>query len=259
MRMRILTLAICATVLALCGGCNKKGPTTDTEEEKHPLIMQGQNYMESRDYNKAEEAFQQALIANPYMARPHLDLAKIYHEHKPDYISSIYHYKRYMDLRPESEKLELIQEQIQDVQGKLAEAILQQTGGMRAIQDFQRVQNDYQRVNRELTTQKNQVDSLKRQLADLQIKLAKQNAGSSTSPAAASSSSTAARPVTTEPATTASGEQEIYHVVAGDNLYKIAKKVYGNSTRWKDIYEANKDRMKSEGDLRVGQSLLIPK
>ena len=57
--------------------------------------------------------------------------------------------------------------------------------------------------------------------------------------------------------TTGQSTHQIYTVVAGDNLTKIAKKFYGTDD-YEPIYEANKDRMKSPGDLRVGQTLLIP-
>lgn len=49
-----------------------------------------------------------------------------------------------------------------------------------------------------------------------------------------------------------------YTVKSGDSLSAIAKAHYG-STRFKDlIYEANKDRLASEDDLREGQKLRLP-
>ncbi len=49
-----------------------------------------------------------------------------------------------------------------------------------------------------------------------------------------------------------------YVVVSGDSLYKISKKLYGTAKGWTSIYEANKQKMKSATDLKVGQELLIP-
>ncbi len=49
-----------------------------------------------------------------------------------------------------------------------------------------------------------------------------------------------------------------YTVKDGDNLSKISKTVYGTATRWQEIYEANKDVMKSADWLRVGMKLTIP-
>jgi len=49
-----------------------------------------------------------------------------------------------------------------------------------------------------------------------------------------------------------------YTVVKGDSLSKIAQKTWGNASRWKEIYEANKDTVKHPNKIYVGQTLTIP-
>lgn len=49
-----------------------------------------------------------------------------------------------------------------------------------------------------------------------------------------------------------------YTVQPGDNLSGISKKVYGQSSRWQEIRDANKDRLGGGIDLKVGQELTIP-
>jgi nucleoid-associated protein YgaU len=49
-----------------------------------------------------------------------------------------------------------------------------------------------------------------------------------------------------------------YTVVDGDNLWKIAEKVYGSGARWMEIFEANKDVMKDADSLKIGMALRIP-
>jgi nucleoid-associated protein YgaU len=51
----------------------------------------------------------------------------------------------------------------------------------------------------------------------------------------------------------------VYHVEAGDMLGKIAQKVYGSASKWRLIYEANRDVLASPDDLQVGMALRIPK
>ncbi len=46
-----------------------------------------------------------------------------------------------------------------------------------------------------------------------------------------------------------------YTVVSGDSLGVIARKVYGTSRRWQQLYELNRDRLSSPLALRVGQQL----
>ena len=54
----------------------------------------------------------------------------------------------------------------------------------------------------------------------------------------------------------AEGAEETYTVKSGDNLSKIAKKYPGLS--WKDIYEANKDKIKNPDLIQPGWELKIP-
>ncbi len=49
---------------------------------------------------------------------------------------------------------------------------------------------------------------------------------------------------------------ETYEVKSGDNLSKIAKKYSGVS--WKDIYEANRDKLSDPDKIFPGQVLTIP-
>ncbi len=53
-------------------------------------------------------------------------------------------------------------------------------------------------------------------------------------------------------------EPQVYVVKPGDNLSKIAKAVYGDASRWQEIFEANKDTLKDPNLIRVGQELRIP-
>ena len=53
-------------------------------------------------------------------------------------------------------------------------------------------------------------------------------------------------------------EPQVYVVKPGDSLSKIAKEVYGQAGRWKEIFEANKDQIKDPNLIRPGQELRIP-
>ena len=60
-------------------------------------------------------------------------------------------------------------------------------------------------------------------------------------------------------ADTAEGTAGNYYTVQeGDNLWKIALKVYGRGWRWRRIYEANIDSLPDPQSIYVGQVLLIP-
>ena len=49
------------------------------------------------------------------------------------------------------------------------------------------------------------------------------------------------------------------HVVQkGDTLYKIARDHYGDQSKWRSIFEANRDQLSDPHRLKVGQTLTLP-
>ena len=54
------------------------------------------------------------------------------------------------------------------------------------------------------------------------------------------------------------GSFQKYTVEKWDTLQKISQKFYGTTKRWKKIFEANTDVLKSPNSIRPGQSVNIP-
>lgn len=51
---------------------------------------------------------------------------------------------------------------------------------------------------------------------------------------------------------------QYYKVVKGDCLWKIAKKFYGDGNRWREIYNANKNKIKNPNLIYPNQVFIIP-
>ncbi|HZT08537.1 MAG TPA: LysM peptidoglycan-binding domain-containing protein [Chloroflexota bacterium] len=51
---------------------------------------------------------------------------------------------------------------------------------------------------------------------------------------------------------------ETYTVRAGDTLTSIAARIYGDASQWREIYEANRDRLSGPESLSTGMTLRIP-
>ena len=51
---------------------------------------------------------------------------------------------------------------------------------------------------------------------------------------------------------------QVYYVVKGDSLWKIAKKALGNPFKWMAIYNLNKDLIKNPDLIFPGQQFKIP-
>lgn len=51
---------------------------------------------------------------------------------------------------------------------------------------------------------------------------------------------------------------QTYVVRKGDTLYKLARRFYNDQSRWREIWEANRNRIPDPDQLRVGMKLIIP-
>ena len=63
---------------------------------------------------------------------------------------------------------------------------------------------------------------------------------------------------TASPSPNVADREKTYTVVAGDTLSKIAKREYGDASKWQRIYEANKDTIKNPDLIYPGQTFKIP-
>jgi nucleoid-associated protein YgaU len=50
----------------------------------------------------------------------------------------------------------------------------------------------------------------------------------------------------------------VYTVVEGDSLTKISVRYYGTGNRWQEIYLANRDVLRGQNALRIGQQIIVP-
>jgi nucleoid-associated protein YgaU len=74
-----------------------------------------------------------------------------------------------------------------------------------------------------------------------------------------SSSTARTAPSTAEPTgTSGSASSKTYVVVNGDSLSKIAKREYGDASKWHRIYDANRDIIKDPDLIYPGQELKVP-
>lgn len=53
-------------------------------------------------------------------------------------------------------------------------------------------------------------------------------------------------------------EKKTHTIVAGDTLWALAVKHYGNGTQWRKIFNANKMKTGDERRLRIGRTIIIP-
>jgi len=108
-------LPVLAVVLLCAGGCRRAG-VLDDRERGNRIVAKAYEMVDLGDYGVAADLFRKALDIYPTMARPHLDLALLLHDRQKDYVRAIYHYNRYLELRPGTEKDDLLRARIQQAE-----------------------------------------------------------------------------------------------------------------------------------------------
>ncbi|MBU0677550.1 MAG: LysM peptidoglycan-binding domain-containing protein [Verrucomicrobia bacterium] len=230
-------IALALVTVLFASACGRTAASLDQREERHPLVQRGIAKKRAHDFDGAVELFQKAIDKDSSMARPHLELGIIFDDYKEDYLRAIYHYERYLELRPDSEKAGIIRELIRHARISFAASLPDTPDG--SLQEISR---------------------LRKEISHLRERLARAEGGSAApaAPVAAPAGKRTGSIMEPEPAP-ASPAIERYTVLTGDTLSKIARKVYGDAGRWKVIYEANKDTLNKPEAVKVGQTLMIPR
>ncbi|HPR83087.1 MAG TPA: LysM peptidoglycan-binding domain-containing protein [Pontiellaceae bacterium] len=233
----------CALLLAGCG--QKSGAQLDTADEKDSHVRKGLELLQQKNWDAAIGQFETALAKKPELGRPDLELAMIYHQHEKNYARAIYHYERYLEKRPLTEKRALIQDWIR--QAKISLSGEAGISGGDVSEELVRLTRENNMLRKQLETAGGAAPAA---VANVKTLLTQPPAARpATAPAAAPVAVKAADPVKAA---------RTYQVRPGDTLGRIAGSVYGDTGKWKKIYDANRDKMKSETDIKVGQTLTIP-
>jgi len=120
---RLTSLLFLAACSCLLSGCIHSGQTR-AEEEKEPHFLAGRSRVNAMDYRGAIECFDEALVANPHSASAHFELGWLYEQKDVDPAAAIYHYDRYLRLRPNAADAETVKQRIFGLKQVLAQAVL---------------------------------------------------------------------------------------------------------------------------------------
>jgi hypothetical protein len=243
MRVRSMVWVVVAAVLA--AGCSQPVRVMDGDELDHPLMKRARQKEQSGDTNGAVQIYRTLIDHSPSMARAHLSLALVLDRPQGDYVQAIYHYDRYLDLRPDTEKRPMIE-------GRVRSATLSLVGTV--------FSNEAAVIER-MRTLVQETAALKTRNANLEAQLQQSRATVSNLRARLTASAGEASKVLERRGLLEAGIQPSLPTVKverNDTLRKIAARVYGDQNRWRDLYEANRNVLRRPEDVRVGQILVIP-
>lgn len=244
LRRRCRWLLIACSLLFI--GCDERVERLDRREERDAYILRGDARKRAGDVDGAIEQYLKALERRPNLATAHLKLGLEYKDAKQDYLRAIYHLQRYMEMRPEGRKNELLEQLVRRAHVQyLASMPNPPPGALREIA----------LLERENARLRAQVEELAQRLQEMT-----QAAAARPTPPAIPSA-TRAPEVTPPRASTPSRPAQAartYRVQRGDTLSRIAATEYGDSTRWREIFNANRGVLATPDSLREGQELVIP-
>ena len=197
----------------------------------------------------------------------HLEAGYIYLQKLKDPIRAIFHFDRFIELEPDSERIIQVKQLIETAKLEfLRQLPIKPYQAEVDRLDLLNIIDKLTKENNELKLKYNQV---------LYETVGNGNRESFNSPLAPSTVTNDLNNLIQEGLTDANTRQssseldflgtmqpeeipKIYEVKAGDTLSKISKKFFGTAIRWTDIFEANRDVLSNAGSLRVGQKLTIP-
>jgi len=231
LRPRCAWRVLAAAVLCLgLAGCEQI-----LSRQRENEFRQAKQLDAASDYPGAIASYEAVLDNSPRGAEAHFRLALIYMDKINDPVSAVHHLRRYLAMAPKGQYAKDARANLERSEVLLATA----AGGGALISRSEAIKL------------KNENEELRRQLA-----------GRLTPPASASPSppapGSAAAKEAERRAKAGAGATRTYQVVPGDTLAGIAKKVYRNKARYKDIQDANLNTLGNPPKLRPGMTLVIP-
>lgn len=300
---RLLLPLLGALALGLTA-CSENEHLTSATEVDEPNYREGQSLLKTGRRQEALAAFLKVVSKRGDDApESHLEIGLLYLQHINDPLSAIYHFKKYLALRPNSPQAPLVRQRIDAATREFARTL-----------PAQPIAGQPQRVDlvAVLDRMKQENDALKQELADLKAGRANaaaaapaavpadaavasaesepspgfnfsmdslptvrtrtpafsstlaptptpaRGATASTPRIALPSEQTAPLQVGTTSASTRPAAGKKHLVLKGDTLSKISLQYYGDRTRVRDIFAANRGIMKNESDLKVGMTIRLP-
>jgi len=258
-------------------GCNRLPEGETIAEVNEPAYEEGKRLLKQGREQAALAEFTR-LIQSRRDGAPesHLEVGLINHQEIKDPIAAIYHFRRYLKLKPNAPQADLVRQRIDAATRDFARTLPAQPLENQALRNdlLERVellQRENTRLKDELTQLYGSRATSRGTVANLTLgdPIATTNPASASRPPPSAVSRAplpepetrpVARPQRPDPATRGTAEPTRVHtVVKGDTLYRLARQYYQDPARATDIFEANRNKLRSRDDLQVGMTLVIPR
>lgn len=296
-RLSVFLLLLLATLLA--AGCGGPDPVVAGEEKEDPGFRQAKQLQRQGRDSEALNAFLKVIETRGERASPesHFEAGLLYLRHIKDPIEAIHHLRKYLEYAPpNSREVKYVKELISTAMrefAKLVPARLQedQSVKLEVAEEVALLRRENEELRAELATLRGGgLSAPPRPARVLSLPIGPAAASVQGEPpvvAVAPAAEPEAKPAMTPapreavlrpaplaapapvpsaakapaPRPTAPVAGRTHVVAAGESLWGIARRYYGNAAstaKVNAIYEANRGVMRNPGDLRQGMALRIP-
>jgi LysM repeat protein len=263
--MKSLSLAflMIALLVGLFSGCAPSGVelVNETDEKQYQLA---QKYKGEGRMEEALSAFHRVIDARRDSPESHFEAGYIYLDELKDPVRAIYHFDRYLQFKPQSPQASQVRQLIETAQKEFARQLPAQPyqGELDRIDLMELVKNlklENDSLKRDLVAAQARVQQLQAMVGQARSVPTVQNTQQANATQQRTTTAQVQQTRQTAPATPNPASVPRTHTVqSGDTLSTISSRYYGTPSRWIDIYQANRDRLRSENALKVGQVIRIP-
>jgi len=287
MRFRFFSLCLCAlAALFFAAGCGRYDSSPFTAEIDEPNYRRGKDLLRQGRNQEALGSFLKVVEKRGDDApESHLEIGILYQQHIKDPIAAIYHYRKFRELKRNSPQSDLVRQRIDAATREFARTLPaqpldNQMDKLDLLEKLDQLQRENTQLKDQLIGVRTQAvnsprspavpmnDSGSDSLAPLAINPAESPIAAAPEPEPVAEMP-AEQPVvvnrpptqTSQPQPTPAAATTSYRkhvVVKGDTLFILAQRYYGNRSRWRDIYAANRNVLPSESALKIGMELKIP-
>ena len=258
-------------MLASCSP-DHKGEVPNNDYESSTFKRAKEKY-ELRDYRSAINLYEEVLRDNPSMAKAHFELGLIYNDKIGDPISAIYHFRKFLQLKPNAERARTVEEWIS--RAELSIASSQPNSPMESTEQFVELQ-------KENLALKNTNEKLQQELAWIKHQFTKKTVPLDASSLESKKILSEMKPIVTETQAMAlmtnaialrlvtnadvvltnlskSSEVSKTHTVqAGETLWRIAVRYYPEQVKEGAVKIMEANHLSDPSKIKSGQILTIP-
>ena len=262
--LALVAASFASLYILAAGGCDF-GKNEVVKETSETHFLRGRDELKRGNVPEAMSAFLKVVEKRKDAPESHFELGRIYLDNMNDPIQAIYHFRKYLELKPNSQVSPMVRQMIDTAQKKFAASLPESpfennVRRMELEELLQKVQKENIELKQRLDAAANTIDALKAtQRVSVAATPTRQTQPRQTAQTAATSGGQRVPQQQSAPIEVKRDTPATYTVQPGDTLSNVSRKVYGTKNRWREIFNANRDRMATPESLKPGQVLRIPR